>query len=144
MLLNVGDKVPADLRLLEAHSLSADEPLTGESVPQGKTTADSRTQSHAGRPGQHGLCRHNDIWSRVGITVTTGQHGVGQDLGTGHKPILHGLSGSPAGFSRFLGVAGGLVAVVFILGVLVGYQLLEMFLIAITLAVSAIRRLPPP
>src|SRR4030042_6081142 len=36
-LLEAGDKIPADARLLENHSLRCDEaPLTGESVPVGK------------------------------------------------------------------------------------------------------------
>lgn len=37
LILEAGDKVPADARLIEAHSLRCDEaPLTGESVPVGK------------------------------------------------------------------------------------------------------------
>jgi len=37
LLLEAGDKIPADIRLIESHSLRCDEaPLTGESVPVGK------------------------------------------------------------------------------------------------------------
>ena len=37
LLLEAGDKVPADARLIENHSLRCDEaPLTGESIPVGK------------------------------------------------------------------------------------------------------------
>src|SRR4030042_1002717 len=37
LLLEAGDKIPADARLIEGHSLRCDEaPLTGESVPVGK------------------------------------------------------------------------------------------------------------
>jgi len=37
LLLEAGDKIPADARLIELHSLKCDEaPLTGESVPVGK------------------------------------------------------------------------------------------------------------
>ena len=40
LLLEAGDKIPADARLIENHSLQCDEaPLTGESVPVGKETA---------------------------------------------------------------------------------------------------------
>src|SRR5262249_7147812 len=40
VLLDVGDIVPADLRLLEAHGLECDEAiLTGESLPAAKTVA---------------------------------------------------------------------------------------------------------
>ncbi len=39
LLLEAGDKIPADARLIENHSLRCDEaPLTGESVPVGKDT----------------------------------------------------------------------------------------------------------
>jgi Ca2+-transporting ATPase len=39
LLLEAGDKIPADARLIENHSLRCDEaPLTGESVPIGKDT----------------------------------------------------------------------------------------------------------
>ena len=39
LLLEAGDKIPADARLIEVHSLRCDEaPLTGESVPVGKNT----------------------------------------------------------------------------------------------------------
>jgi Ca2+-transporting ATPase len=40
LLLEAGDKIPADARLIENHSLRCDEaPLTGESVPVGKNIA---------------------------------------------------------------------------------------------------------
>jgi Ca2+-transporting ATPase len=40
LLLEAGDKIPADARLVENHSLRCDEaPLTGESVPVGKNIA---------------------------------------------------------------------------------------------------------
>ena len=40
LLLEAGDKIPADARLVENHSLRCDEaPLTGESVPVGKSIA---------------------------------------------------------------------------------------------------------
>ena len=39
LLLEAGDKIPADARLVESHSLRCDEaPLTGESLPAGKDT----------------------------------------------------------------------------------------------------------
>ena len=40
LLLEAGDRIPADARLIETHSLKCDEaPLTGESLPIGKHTA---------------------------------------------------------------------------------------------------------
>ena len=39
LLLEAGDKIPADARIIENHSLKCDEAsLTGESVPIGKTS----------------------------------------------------------------------------------------------------------
>ena len=59
VLLAAGDKVPADLRLLRARELMTDESaLTGESLPVPKHAAPPGPGHPAGRPRQHGLCRH--------------------------------------------------------------------------------------
>ena len=65
LLLEAGDKIPADARLVENHSLRCDEaPLTGESVPVGKDI----------KPLPEGL-RVNDRRNMVltGTTVTFGR-----------------------------------------------------------------------
>ncbi|OGP94040.1 MAG: ATPase [Deltaproteobacteria bacterium RBG_16_47_11] len=65
LLLEAGDKIPADGRLVETHSLRCDEaPLTGESVPVGKNI----------KPLPEGL-RVNDRKNMVltGTTVTFGR-----------------------------------------------------------------------
>ena len=145
VLLNSGDKVPADLRLIEAHSLQIDEaPLTGESVPVAKSTqplreahlmpADQRNMAFAGNTVTSGR--------GVGIVVATGTHTelgkISQQV-TGVETVETPLQARLHRFSQFLGVVVlALVLIVFGLGLLVGYQLLEMFLIAVTLAVSAI------
>ena len=145
VLLVGGDKVPADLRLLEAHNLQVDEStLTGESLPVAKTThpireanlppADQSNMAFAGTPVTAGR--------GVGIVVATG---VNTELGriseevTGVEAVETPLQARLHRFSRFLGIVVLiLVGIVFGLGILVGYGLLDMFLIAVTLAVSAI------
>jgi Ca2+-transporting ATPase len=74
VLLEAGDKIPADLRLIETHSLRCDEaPLTGESVPVGKNVGvlakDTRVSD-----------RKN--MALTGTTVTYGR-GRGVVIGTG-------------------------------------------------------------
>lgn len=52
IVLSEGDRVPADARLLESHSLQVDESLlTGESVPVHKLVAASFEQADPPRPG---------------------------------------------------------------------------------------------
>lgn len=145
VLLNAGDKVPADIRLLEAHSLAADEaPLTGESVPVAKTTAPIRERNLTPADQINMVFAGTTITSGrgVGIVVVTGQHtelGKISEQVTGVEVTETPLQARLHKFSKFLGlVVLGLVVLVFALGILVGYELLEMFLIAVTLAVSAI------
>ncbi len=79
VLLEAGDRVPADARIIEAHSLRCDEaPLTGESVPVGKGTdpvpegagtADRRNMTFTGTTVTYGRGRASPTdggapWSR--------------------------------------------------------------------------------
>lgn len=65
VLLEAGDRVPADARIVEAHSLRCDEaPLTGESVPVGKSTAP--VPKDAGTADQRNM-------AFTGTTVTYGR-----------------------------------------------------------------------
>ncbi len=60
LLLEAGDRIPADARLIETHSFKCDEaPLTGESLPIGKHTARLPEQIWAWRPQKHGFHRDN-------------------------------------------------------------------------------------
>ena len=60
VLLESGDKIPADLRLVEAKNLRTEEAaLTGESVPAEKTTDAGRRQRDRRRPRVHGVLRHD-------------------------------------------------------------------------------------
>ena len=144
VLLESGDRVPADLRLLRARHLSVDESLlTGESASVGK--------------GTHPLASDQPLPDRInmafaGTTVMAGR-AEGVVVATGHsnggwadrwRSRRHRENQTAPGFAdgAFLPPdqhrhAGGRVA----LGVIAlarGMSLIEVFFLAIALAVSAI------
>ncbi len=60
VLLESGDKVPADLRLTDVKNLRTEEAaLTGESVPADKSVEPVSRQGDGRRSRQHGLLRHH-------------------------------------------------------------------------------------
>ncbi|MFN6977338.1 MAG: HAD-IC family P-type ATPase, partial [Gemmobacter sp.] len=76
VLVEAGDRVPADLRLIEARGLAAEEAmLTGESVPVPKGTAPVAPDAPLGD-------RRSMLWSGTGITMGAGR-GVVVATGTG-------------------------------------------------------------
>ena len=144
VLLESGDKVPADLRLTAIRELRVDESaLTGESVPVEKA-------DHVLPPETVVGDRKNMAFS--GTFVTYGQ-GTGVVVGTGTETELgriHQLMGETtqlatplakklASFSKALTVAIlGLAAVTFVVGLWRGQPVTEIFMVAVALAVSAI------
>lgn len=144
VLLQSGDKVPADLRLISIRELQVDESaLTGESLPVVK--------EELLLPSDTVLAdRRNLAYS--GTLVTYGQ-GVGVTVGTGavtEMGRIHQLIGSAADiatpltkkithFSQILTVIIlGLAAVTFGIGMWRGQSAIEMFMAAVALAVGAI------
>nr|WP_314624178.1 HAD-IC family P-type ATPase [uncultured Noviherbaspirillum sp.] len=145
VFLASGDKVPADLRLLEVNSLHFDESvLTGESQPVEKTQAPVAAASGLG---------DRRCMAYSGTLVTYGQ-GVGLVAATGAATEIGRISAMLAQvpalstpllrdiavFSRWLTVAilaasGLLIAIGTLLH---SYTLDEMFLAAVGLAVAAI------
>ena len=145
LLLDTGDFVPADARLLEAHNLKAEESaLTGESLP---------VEKDAGMvcPAQSPLGdRKNMVFSSS--TVTAG-HGVAVVVGTGMNTqvgtIAHmineeespqtPLQNKLAQTGKYLGIGAIIICIgIFLLGLLQSIEPLEMFMISISLAVAAI------
>jgi len=60
VLLESGDKIPADLRLIEAKNLRTEEAaLTGESVPAEKTVDSAAGKRNGRRSRKHGVFRHH-------------------------------------------------------------------------------------
>ncbi len=84
VLLDAGDKVPADLRLLTAHGMSVQEAiLTGESVPVEKHTRPVAGDAALG---------DRSCMAFSGTLVTTGQ-GNGVVVGTGSQTEIGRISG---------------------------------------------------
>lgn len=145
VLLQSGDKVPADLRLVEVRSLRIDEAvLTGESVPVEKSVAPVAPDAPVGDR----LCM-----AHSGTLVTYGQ-GIGVVAATGTATEIGRISTMLAEvgalvtpllkkieqFARWLtAIILGSAAATFAFGWLTrGLGLEEMFMAAVSLAVAAI------
>lgn len=144
--LESGNRVPADLRLIQTHNLEVDESLlTGESLTvlkqaqwRGEVSvplADRQNMVYAGSIVVRG--RGRGIVVATGTTTTVGQLAMDMLTTVGGKPPLLKRM---AQFSQL--IAGSvLVAAVGIgaLGIVQhGYRLVEMFMFGVALAVSAI------
>jgi len=145
VLLQSGDRVPADMRLFRVKGLHIQEAaLTGESVPVSKTVAPL---------GPHTVIADRTCMAHSGTLVTTGQ-GEGVVIATGAATEIGLISTLVAGveqlttpllsqmehFGRWLtGGILGIAAATFGFGVLIqGYTPPQMFLAAVGLAVAAI------
>ncbi|MDP3734164.1 MAG: calcium-translocating P-type ATPase, SERCA-type [Nanoarchaeota archaeon] len=144
IILETGDKVPADARLIEVHTLETQEAeLTGESSPILKTTdvlpestvlADRKNMIYAGTIITNGR-------GKAVITGTGMRSEVGKiaSLIQESKEELTPLQVKLKRLGIYLTIAVMLVAViVFIVGTLSGQKVTTMFLTAIALAVAAI------
>ncbi|MDI6886017.1 MAG: HAD-IC family P-type ATPase [archaeon] len=145
VLLDEGDKVPADLRLFYTKNMSADEAaLTGESVPVRKiiepipkpdiVPADQYCMAFSGTFITSG--------SGKGVVVGTGEHtelGRIAELMKETRETTTPLTRKMADFTRFLVTAIlAIAALTFILAVLFGFPLVYSFLASVSLAVAAI------
>ncbi|GMG83922.1 HAD-IC family P-type ATPase [Paralimibaculum aggregatum] len=146
VLLASGDRVPADLRLLDAQGLAVDESmLTGESLAVTKAAA-TRSAEEAPLSERHDVCF-------AGSTVTHGR-GRGEVLATGLETQIGGIARS-LGSARLsepplmirirqftwqvaaaIGIA--IAALAGLMGLVGGYLPQEMAMMAIGLAVSTI------
>ena len=144
VLLQSGDKIPADLRLLEVKELQVEEsPLTGESVPVQKSINPIDEQSVLGE-------RTNTGFSGTYVTYGIGKAvvvAIGNDTEIGKINTLISeadilqtpLTKQIQRFSAFLlYVILGLAVITFIVGVIRGESLVEMFMAAVALSVGAI------
>jgi len=144
LIFESGDKVPADARLIEASNLKVNEAtLTGESVP-----VDKHTKSLPGELSVSG--RKNMVF--MGTVVTYGRAtavvvrtGMATEMGkiaTGIrevKPEKTPLQKSISKLSRYIiGLFLGICVLLVIVGLIRGMDWLEVFLLAVAAAVSAI------
>ncbi|MDD2440162.1 MAG: cation-translocating P-type ATPase [Methanosarcinaceae archaeon] len=144
LLLEAGDRIPADGRLIEAINLRADESaLTGESMPVEKNTgilpqeteaADRLNLVYSGTVVSYGR-------GRAVVTATGMQSSFGTLAGLLGKIEREKtpLQASLDQFGRIIGAAT-LVVVGFVvgLGILRGFTFFDMFLWGVALAVAAI------
>ncbi|NEE00662.1 HAD-IC family P-type ATPase [Phytoactinopolyspora halotolerans] len=144
IVLETGDKVPADLRLSAVRELQIDESaLTGESVPVAKQQMELPADTTLG--DRLNMAYSSSLVSRGrgrGIVVATG---ADTEIGTIHrlvgeaKTLQTPLTRKIARFSRALTVAIlGLAVVAFLLGVVRGEGAADMLTAAVALAVAAI------
>ena len=143
--LEAGDFVPADARLVDSANLKSEESaLTGESVPSEKDS-DAVVEDKAPIGD-----RRNMVFSGCSITygrataVVTGtgmktEMGKIADLLAGEKEEATPLQQKLAKLGKWLGiVALAACAIVFVVGLIDSIPPLEIFMVAVSLAVSAI------
>ncbi len=146
ILLQTGDRIPADSRLTEAVNLKIDEaPLTGESISVGKTNeiisgdvpvADRKNMAYMGTTVVYG--RGKAIVAATGMATEFGKIAVMlQEV----KPPPTPLQLSLDKIGKILGIAClAICAVVAGVGILVGMfsHILEAFIWGVSLAVAAV------
>jgi Ca2+-transporting ATPase len=144
VLLETGDRVPADARLIEVSNLKINEAmLTGESMPVDKSTdairedvpmAERKNMVHMGTIVNYG--RATAMAVRTGMATDIGQIATAiQEITPEKTPLQKNISKvSRYIVVLFLGICALLVAV----GLLKGLDRLEVFLLAVAAAVSAI------
>lgn len=144
VILETGDMVPADMRLIEAINLKIQEAaLTGESVPEEKFTHPIEGELALGDQHNMAFSSSNVTYGRgKGIVTATGmQSEVGkiasmiQSVPETKTPMQQRLDK----LGKILAIAALIICIaIFIVGVLYGRNILEMFMIAVSLAAAAI------
>jgi Ca2+-transporting ATPase len=146
ILLQTGDRIPADSRLTEAVNLKIDEaPLTGESTPVGKhieaipgdvTVADRKNMAYMGTTVVYG--RGRALVTATGMSTEFGRiAGMLQEV----KPPPTPLQVSLNKIGKILGIAClAICAVVAGVGIIVGMfsHILEAFIWGVSLAIAAV------
>ncbi len=133
IILDSGDSIPADAKLLESTQIRVDEAiLTGESVPVRKSIEkDNQLYSGTIIVKGHGLAEV----VQTGVRAKIGEIAAHIDIKDKATPLQKRLN--------YLGkiiaiVAGSLCLVVFILGVIRGFPLTEILIYAVALMISAV------
>ena len=145
VLLDTGDYVPADIRLIEAVNLKSQEAsLTGESVPVDKNI-NLIEQSKVGIGDRTNMVFSSSLitYGRgKGIVVETGMNTeVGKIAGiiTNTVKTETPLQNKLNKLGKTLGIAAlAICAIIFVIGLLYGKNWIDMFMTAVSLAVAAI------
>jgi len=145
VILASGTKVPADLRLLKMYELKVEEAmLTGESIPAEKSTsAISEDNLTSGDQKNMTFMGTIVLTGRAkGIVVETGSKTVIGGIAREVKEI--GVTKAPLqkkieNFAKYIGfVVLAASVVLFIIGILIGESIHDMFMTAVAAAVAAI------
>lgn len=145
VLIETGDYIPADMRLLETINLKVEEAaLTGESVP---------VEKHGDVTFKDEIGLGDQVNMGFMSTIVTYGRGKGLVTGTGINTVIGNIAemiqsvteeSTPlqrrlAEFGKYLGIACLVIcAAVFVIGLLRGEALIFMFMTAVSLAVAAI------
>ena len=145
VVLDTGDYIPADLRIIEAVNLKTQESsLTGESVPVEKTSeiieeqeigiGDRKNMLFSSSLVTYG--RGKGIVVETGMTTEVGKiAGMINSTEKQETPLQQKLDK----LGKTLGIAALVIcAVIFILGILQGKEIISMFMTAVSLTVAAI------
>lgn len=143
--LEAGDFIPADARLIQSAGLKCEESaLTGESVPSEKDCnaavfedsplGDRRNMVYSGCSVTYGTA--TAVVNATGMNTELGKiAGLLDNEKDGQTPLQKTL----ASLGKYLGIlALGACAVIFAVGLINGIPVLEIFMTAVSLAVSAI------
>ena len=145
LLVEAGNFVAADARIISSASLKVDESaLTGESIPAEKDPAadveadaplgDRRNMLYTGCAVSYG--RAKAVATGTGMSTEMGKIA---DLLSGEKEGQTPLQQKLSSLGKYLGIAAvAACAVIFLVGLIDGMQIMEMFMISVSLAVSAI------
>ncbi len=143
--LEAGDFIPADCRLVEANVLKSDESiLTGESVPVDKQ-ADAIVAENEPLGDRINMVYSGCVLTNgtaIAVVTDTGMHSeVGKIAGLldvadeSKTPLQERL----AKLGTYLGIVALIIcAIIFVMGIMDGMPILEIFMTAVSLAVSAI------
>jgi P-type Ca2+ transporter type 2C len=146
VIIDAGRYIPCDLRLIETANLQIEESaLTGESVPVDKNSDLKLEATDTPLGDQKNMAFMSTLatYGRgVGVAVGTG---MSTEIGKIAKMLEEGgaeqtpLQKKLAELGKILGFAAlGICAVMFLVGIIQGRPLFEMFFTAISLAVAAI------
>ena len=144
LLLEAGDRVPADVRILAAHSAQvAEAALTGEASPVPKSAAAVAVDAALGE--RRCMAYMNTVVSRGRLEAVVTATGMNSEMGR-IAGLLVDLEPAPTPLQKQLDrlgkrlalIAGAVVALLFALGLGRGDDLLNTTLTAIALAVAAI------
>ena len=141
--IEAGNKIPADIRLIEVHELEIDESLlTGESLPVQKT--DKTLKKEIPINEQKNIIFSGTIavkGTALGVVINTGLKTEIGKISTSlkQKEEMTPLNKEISKLGKVLGISViGIVILLFLLGIYQGREIIETVLIAISLGVAAI------